>query len=148
MRDMDALRAKLACRALRYRTQAEFGAGKGGIADPAAHSGGGAGKKDVAAAARQHQARRLAPAQEAGIARHLPYLAEHPLGGLEQWEIDIGADIEDADFERCSRIGVLEKRRDLLFLARIQRAPDHTSPRRLDLRNERRQFLALPTSGE
>jgi hypothetical protein len=74
----------------------------------------------MAAGARHHVARRLAPAQEAGVTRHLPHLAEHPLGGLEQWEIHIGADIEYADFERRSRIGVLEEDRDLLFLAGIQ----------------------------
>src|SRR6516165_10881204 len=55
MRDTDALRTELARRTLRDGPQAELGAGKGGIADPAAHSGGGAGKTDVAAATRQHQ---------------------------------------------------------------------------------------------
>src|SRR5436190_1670805 len=32
MRDVDALRAELACRTLRHGAQAEFGAGEGGIA--------------------------------------------------------------------------------------------------------------------
>jgi hypothetical protein len=36
-----------------HGAQAEFGAGKGGIADPTAHSGGGTSKEDVAAAPRQ-----------------------------------------------------------------------------------------------
>src|SRR5438270_8344924 len=38
MRDVDALRAELARRALCHGAQAEFGAGKGGVADSAAHS--------------------------------------------------------------------------------------------------------------
>src|ERR1700759_1235552 len=50
MSDVDVLRTKLACCALRHRAQSELGAGEGGITDPAAHSGGGAGKEDVAAA--------------------------------------------------------------------------------------------------
>src|SRR5260370_30683471 len=76
MRDMDALRAKLARRALRYSAQAEFGAGKGGIADPAAHSRSGAGKEDIAAAAPQHQARRLAAGPEASGTVHAPTRAD------------------------------------------------------------------------
>src|SRR5215471_15590993 len=98
MRDVDALWAELARRGLRYGAQTEFGAGKRGIADATAQAGGRASKEDVAAAARQHQARRLAAGQETGVAGHLPDFAEHPLGGLEQREIDIGADVEDADF--------------------------------------------------
>jgi hypothetical protein len=101
-------------------------------------------KEDIAVAARRQQARCLAARQEAGIAGHLPDLTEHPLGGLEQWEIDIGADVEDADFERCGHIRVLQECRDLLFLARIQRAPDYPSACCLDLGDQRRQFLALP----
>jgi hypothetical protein len=45
MGDVDVLWAELARRALRHRTQAELGAGEGCIADPAAHAGGGPGKK-------------------------------------------------------------------------------------------------------
>ena len=148
MGDMDALRTELARGTPAHRAQAEFGAGKGGIADPAAQARGGAGKEDVAAAARQHQPRRLAPGQETGIAGHLPDLAEHPLGGLEQREIDIGADVEDADLERCCCVGVVEEGRDLLLLARIERAPDDPSARRLDLRDQRRQLVAVPPAGE
>src|SRR5437588_10403658 len=43
MRDVDALRAELACRTLRHGAQAEFSAGESGVANSAAHSGGGAG---------------------------------------------------------------------------------------------------------
>jgi hypothetical protein len=86
MGDVDVLWAELARGTLRHRTQAELGAGEGCIADPAAHAGGGPGKKDVAPAARQHQARRLATGQEASVARHLPDFAEHPLSGIEQWD--------------------------------------------------------------
>src|SRR5262249_57746734 len=86
--------------------------------------------------------------QEAGGAGHLPNLAEHALSGFEQREIDIGPDVEDADFERCSRVGVPEKCSDLLLLACIERGPDRTSACRFDLGDKRRQFLALPASGK
>src|SRR5262249_27449771 len=101
MGDVDALRAELARGTLCYGAQTKFGAGESGIADTATHAGSSASKEDIAAAARQHQARRLAARQEAGVAGHFPDLAEHPLGGLEQREIDIRADIEDANLERC-----------------------------------------------
>src|SRR5262249_29831212 len=141
MRDMDTLRAELARRTLRYGPQTEFGAGKGGITDPATHSSGGASKEDITALAWQHEARRLTAGQEAGIARHLPHF-------IEQWEIDIGADIEDADVEPCSRVGVLEECRDLLLFARIQRAPDDPPVCGFDLGNQGRQFLTLSASGK
>src|SRR5439155_796123 len=148
MGDVDVPWTELACGSLRHSAKAELGAGEGGIADPAARAGGGAGKEDVAPAARQHQARGLARSQEARVTGHLPDLAEYPLGGLEQWEIYIGADVEDADFERCGHIGVLEERSDLLRLARIQRAPDDPSACCLDIGNQRRQLVTLPSPGK
>jgi hypothetical protein len=63
--DMDAPRPELARGTLGYGTQTEPGAGESGVADPGAQAGGSARKEDVAAAARQHQARRLATGQEA-----------------------------------------------------------------------------------
>ena len=57
-------------------------------------------KKMRAAAVRQHETRRLAAGEEARVARHLPDLAEHALGRLEEREVDVGADVEDADLER------------------------------------------------
>src|SRR6516162_5057244 len=74
MGDVDVLWTELACGGLRDRAKAELGAGKGGIADPAAHAGGSPGEEDVAAAARQHQARRLATSQKAGEASNLQTL--------------------------------------------------------------------------
>src|SRR5207245_5753621 len=65
--------------------------------------------------------RRLAPGEEAGIAGHLPDLAEYALGGLQDREVDVGADIEDADFERRMLVGVIEERDNLILLARIER---------------------------
>ena len=85
-------------------------------------------KKIDAPAARQHQARRFAAGEEAGVAGHLPDLAEHALGGLQQREIDIGADVEDADLERRGRIGVVQEGGDLLLLARIERARHDLPP--------------------
>src|SRR5215831_9091203 len=122
MRDMDALGTELARRALGHRAQAELGAGKRRIADAAALASRGAGEEDVAAPARQHQPRRLARRQETGVARQFPNLAEHALGGFEYREIDIGTDIEDAQFERRRRIGLAQKRRDLILLASVERA--------------------------
>src|SRR5262249_50750218 len=69
MRDVDAFWAELARRTLRYGAQAKFGAGKGGITDPTANSSGGAGKENIAAAARRHQPRRRPPSQRGGAAR-------------------------------------------------------------------------------
>ncbi len=102
---------ELARHRLRYRAQPELGAGEGRTAAAAAQAGRRAGEEDVALAARQHQARSLAAGQEARIAGHLPDLAEHPLGGIEDREIDVGADIEDADLERRFLVGIAEERR-------------------------------------
>jgi hypothetical protein len=148
MGDVDILWTEFARRTLRHRAQAEFGAGKGSIADTAAHPGGGASEENVAPTARQHQARRLATGQKARVTGHLPDLAKHPLGGLDQWEIDIGPHVEDADLERCSRIGVLEERGDLFLLARIERPAGDSPARRFDLGDQRRQLITVPSTGE
>src|SRR5262249_44121095 len=80
-----------------------------------------AGEEDIALPTRQHQPRRLATRQEARIACHLPDLAEHALGGIEDREVDVGADIEDAGLHRRMLVRIVEERDDLLFLARIER---------------------------
>ena len=62
-------------------------------------------------------------------------------------EIDVGADVEDADLERRGRVGVLEERSDLFFLARIERATDDPPACRFDLGDQRRQLVAVATPG-
>ena len=108
--------------------QAGFGAGERGIADAAAHARGRAGEEDRALTARQHQPRRLAPGEEAGVAGQLPDLAEHALGRVQQRKIDIGADVEDADFERRVRVGGAQKSGNVLLLARIKPARHDLPP--------------------
>ena len=148
MRDMDALRAELAGRALRHRAQAEFGAGEGGVADAAAQAGSGAGKEDVPRPRGSISRAASRAGQEAGVAGHLPDLAEDPLGRLEQREIDVGADVEDADLQRRRCVGRPQEGGDLLLLAGVERTADDPPARRLDLRDQRRQLLAVAPSGE
>src|SRR6516164_8677706 len=100
MRDMDVLRPQLARNRLSHRTQAKLRAGECCIAGAATERGGRPGKENVALPARHHQPCRLTAGEETGIARHLPDLAEDAFGGVENREIDVGADIEDAYFHR------------------------------------------------
>ena len=148
MRDMDVLRAQFARHRLRHGAQAEFGAGKRRIAGAATERRGGAGEEDVALAARQHQPRRLASGEEAGVARHLPDLPEHPLGGVEDREVDVGADVEDADLHRRVLVGIVEEGDDLLFLARVERTGVDLAARGLDLLDQRRELVAVAAAGE
>src|SRR5215470_6089490 len=148
MGDVDVLRPELARHRLRDRAQAELRAGECRIADTAAQARGGAGEEDVALAARQHQPRRLAAGEEAGIAGHLPDFSEHPLGGVEDREIDVGADVEDADFQRRMLVGVVEEGNDLLLLARIERSGVDLAAGRLDLLNQGFELGAVAAAGE
>ena len=107
-----------------------------------------AGEEDVALAARQHQPRRLASGEEAGIAGHLPHFPEHPLGGFQDREIDVGADVEDADFQRRMLVGVIEEGDDLLLLARIERTGMDLAAGRLDLLDQRLELGAVAAAGE
>src|SRR6266446_72440 len=91
---------------------------------------------------------RLAPGKKTGIAGHFPHLAEHPLGGLENRKIDIGADVEDADFQRRVLVGVIEEGRDLVLLPRIQRAREDRSSGALDFLHQRLELGAVAPPGE
>jgi hypothetical protein len=97
---------------------------KGRIAASAAQARRRTGEEDIALVTGQHQARGLAAGEEVGIASHLPDLAEHPFGGVENRKVDVGADVEDANLERRVLVGIAEKRDDLVLLARIERARD------------------------
>src|SRR5258705_3975502 len=99
MSDVDVLRTELARGRLCHRAQAELGAGEGRIAGSAAQARRRAGEEDIALAPGQHQSRRLAACEKAGIAGHFPDLAEHALGSVENREVDVGADVEDTHFE-------------------------------------------------
>src|SRR6266851_2011441 len=148
MRDMDVLRPEFARHRLRHRPQAELGAGKGRKAATAAQARGRASEEDVALAPRQHQPRRFAPGDEACPAGHFPDLAEDAVGGLQNGKADVGADIEDADLQRRMLVGVIEERRHLVRLARVERARDDRSARGLDIPNQRLELGAVATPGE
>src|SRR6202021_214647 len=148
MRDMNVLRAKLARGRLRSRAQAELGAGEGGIAGAATQGGGGASEENIAGAARQHQLRRLPARQESRIAGHLPDLPEHPFGGIQDREIDIGADVEDADLERRMLVGIAKERDDLLLLAGIERTGVDFAAGGFDRLHQRIQLGAIAAARE
>ena len=148
MGDVDVFRTQFACGRLRNGAQAELGAGKGRVACSAAQGRRGAREEDVALAPRQHQARRFAAGQEAGITGHLPDLPEHALGRVQNREIDVGADIEDADFKRGMLVGITEEGSDLLFLARVERAGVDFSAGLLDLLHQRFELGAVAAAGE
>src|SRR5271166_3087422 len=102
MSDVDIFGPEFPRGALCNRAQTEFRRRECRVADPAAEARGGARKENRSAPARDHQARRLPARHETGVAGHLPDLAEHTVGRLEQWEIDIGADIENRSEEHTS----------------------------------------------
>src|SRR5712671_645143 len=148
MSNVDVLRTEFSRGRLCHRAQAELGAGEGRIAGSAAQARRRAGEEDIALAPGQHQPRRFAAREKAGIAGHFPDLAEHALGGVENREVDVGADVEDAYFERRVFVGVPQEGDDFLLLARIQRARVDLSPGRLDLLHQRFQLGAVAAAGE
>src|SRR3954454_24434215 len=91
---------------------------------------------------------RRAADEEVGIASHFPDLAEHPFGGVENRKIDVAADVEDANLERRMLVGIVEKRDDLVFLARIERARVNFAAGLLDLLDERVELGAVAATGE
>src|SRR4051812_38184508 len=146
MRHVNVLRAQFARRRLRDRPQTELGAGEGRIAASAAQARRRTG--EVALATGQHQARGLAAGEKAGIASHFPDLAEHPFGRVEKGKVDVGGDVEDANLERRVLVGVAEKRDDLVFLARIERARVNFAAGLFDLLDERFELGAVAASRE
>ena len=117
---MDVLRAELPGGALCQRPQAELRAREGCVTGTSPEAGGGAGEEDASPPARQHEAGGFSAGQEAGIARHLPDLAEDAFGGLEEGEIDVRPDVEDADLERRAPVGLLEERGQVVFVPRVE----------------------------
>src|SRR6266436_9644800 len=146
MGDMDVFGTELAGDRLRHRAQSEFRAGKRRKPRSAAHACGRAGEENVALAAGKHQARGLATGKEAGIAGHFPYLAENPLGGLDDRKIHVGADVEDANLQGGVLVGVAQEGHHLVLLSRVERPPEYLSVRRLDFLDERRELFTLTSS--
>src|SRR5262245_21552129 len=112
MGDVDILGPKLAGSGLRHRAQTELGAGKGRVTNAAAKARRRSGKEDAAAAAWHHPPRGLPPGEKSRIARHLPDLAEHALGRVEQGKVHVRADVEDAHLKWRVLIGVRQERDD------------------------------------
>src|SRR5436309_1749508 len=81
----------------------------GRISRPTAKARGRAGEEDIAFAAGKHQPCRFAAREKAGTAGHFPNLAEHAFGRIQNREVDVGADIEDADLQRRVFVRVAKK---------------------------------------
>ena len=86
MRHVDVLGTQLARRRLGNGPQPELRAGEGRIAGSATQACRRTGEEDVAFAPGQHQSRRFAAGEKAGIAGHFPDLAEHALRGTPESE--------------------------------------------------------------
>ena len=88
------------------------------------------------------------PGDEAGTAGHFPHLSKHALGGVQDREIDVGADIEDADFQRRVPVGVGEEGGGFVLLARIERAAEDGAAGSLDFLHQRLELFAVAAAGE
>ena len=126
---------------LQARLQSGLGGGKRAVAGIAAQAGRGPGDENLACAARRHDPRGFAHGHEPGEAGHFPDLAEHPVGGVQQWELHVRADVENHQRQRgdCFRFG--QKRGDIVRLARIKRAPGDSPAQ------QRGQFVTIAASG-
>src|SRR5581483_5857316 len=103
---------------------------------------------DVAAPARQHEPGRLTAGQKAGIAGHFPDLAENPLSRFQNREVDVRADVEDANFQRRMLVCIVQEGDDLVFLASVERTGVNLSTGSLDVLDEGSQLFAVTTAGE
>jgi hypothetical protein len=139
---------KLARHALRHRAQPGFGAGKCGVADTAAYARGRAGEENASLPARQHQARRLTAGEKPGIAGQFPHFAEHPFGGVEQREIDVAADVENADLERRLGVRFAQEGGNIVLLAGIETARHDRPACGFDIGDERRKLVGITPAGE
>src|SRR3954447_431628 len=148
MRHMDVLGAQLAGHRLGHRAKTKLRAGERRITTAAAQGSRRAGEENVAFAARQHQPRRFAPGDEACPARHFPHLAKHSVGGLNDREVDISADIENAHLKRGELVRFIKESHDFLFLARIERSGEDCSARGLNLFDQRLELFAIASPGE
>ena len=148
MRYVDVLWTQLTRRRLCYGPQTELRAGEGRISRPTAKARCCAREEDIAFAAGQHQASCLPAGEKAGIAGHFPDLAEYAFGRVQNRKIDIGADVEDANFERRVFVRVAKEGNDFLLLARVERARVNFAAGLLDLLDERLELGAVAAPGE
>src|SRR3954447_6905463 len=120
MDDVNILRPELARHGLGQRAETEFGRCKRSKPLAAADACGRTGKKDGAASAGQHDARRFAPHQEAGVAGQLPGLEEELFGSFQQGLVYVRTGIEQADLDRADiAFDVREQLLHFRFLAGV-----------------------------
>src|SRR5262249_41517927 len=72
----------------------------------------------------------------------------HALSGIEDREVDVGADIEDAGLHRRMLVRIVEERDDLLFLARIERTGMDLAAGGLDLLDQGQELFAITAASE
>src|SRR5262249_9414503 len=77
----------------------------------------------------------------------LPDLAEYALRRVEQRDIDVCPDVEDADLQGGVLISLLQEGSEVSFLARIERACKNPSALRLAVCDQRRELVPVPASG-
>jgi hypothetical protein len=112
-------------------------------AKPDAHAGGGSGKEDIALAPGQHQSRGFTAGEKAGVTRHLPHLAKNPFSSFDNWKVDIGANVEHANFQRRVGVGVGKEFDHLILLPCVQRSAKYLAAGRFDLLDQRRELFSL-----
>src|SRR6185312_7944289 len=73
---------------------------------------------------------------------------EHAVGGFQDREVDVGADIEDADLQRSMLVGVGEERGGLFLLSRIERAGEDGAAGGFHFLHQRFELFAVAPPGE
>src|SRR5206468_10808438 len=91
---------------------------------------------------------RFAAAEESGEAGHLPNLAKDARGGLDQGEVDVGADVENRSLDRRGALGLLIEGDHLVLVARIEPPGHDAAAGRLDLGLQRLELLRLAATDE
>src|SRR5208282_5463755 len=148
MRDVDSLRPQFSRGALRNCAEPKFCGRERRVSDSAAQTGRGACEENRSAPTRQHQAGGFPACDESGVTGHLPDFAEHAVGRLDQWEVDVCADIEDADLEWRMLVSVLQESGEVIFLPRVERSSKYSAAICLDLGDQWRELVAVAASGE
>src|SRR5262249_39005559 len=70
--------------------------------------------------------------------------AEHTLRRFKNREVDVSADVENANLERSMPVGLTEKGNDLLFFARIRERAWIFSTHRFDFFHQRFKLGTVP----
>src|SRR5277367_828629 len=148
MGDVDALRPQFARHGLRQSPQSEFGACERCVSDSAAQPSGRSGKENCAFSARYHDPSRLAPGKKSRPACHLPHLAKYPVRRLQNGELNIRPNIENANLEGRIRLGLRQEGGNLLRDSSIECSPERRAAESFDLGDQRRKFVPVSPSGE